>query len=221
VRLARRLRPSSRERGFTLLEMTIILAVIAILGLILAPSVLNFLSQSRLARAHNDVEAIADAVKEFFRDSGFFPQYADGGRTQRIRLLVSPGAAGDAQPGAEGWTITDPGSIDLISNQLVNNRPSFGGIGYPLKMTASGSGWNGPYLSAVAEADPWGNRYAVDVEFLSVMPGAVEIDGQEKRAVWALSAGPDGIFDTLYPGPTQQLISAAMASPTDIAVRIQ
>lgn len=215
-------RQQAVEHGFTLLEITIILAVIAILGLILAPSVLNFLSQSRQARAQNDVEVLAEAVFDFFRDNGFFPQFADAGRTQPLRLLVSPGAAGDAQPGAEGWIDADASRIDLIANQLVNNRPSYGGVGYPLKTAASTSGWNGPYLDTDVDADPWGNRYVINVEFLSVMPTAVEFGGtQEKRAVWALSAGPDGIFDTPYPTTSLQLIGSAQLSLQDIGRRIQ
>ena len=210
------------QRGFTLLEITLILAVIAILGLVLAPSILNFLNQSRQARATNDVEVLAEAVHEFFIDNGFFPQFADAARSRRIRLLVSPGTVGDAAPGAEDWTLTDPTALDLISNQLINNRPSYGGVGYPLRGTPSGSGWNGPYLGDALESDPWGNRYVINVEFLSVMPGPIEIDGvQEKRAVWAMSAGPDGVFDTLYPSAVQQVLSAAAASPADIAKRIQ
>lgn len=209
-------------RGFTLLEITIVLAVIAILGLILAPSIINFLNQSRLARAQNDVQVLADAVVAFFDDNGFFPQYADGGRTRGIRLLVSPGALGQAQPGAEAWLLTGPDVVDAIANQLINNRPSFGLTGYPLKTTASGSGWNGPYLATDVGADPWGNRYVINVEFLSVMPRAFEADGiQEKRAVWVLSAGPDGVFDTLYPTAGEQLLSRAAASPLDISARIQ
>ena len=215
-------RSAAGEAGFTLLEITIILAVIAILGLVLAPSIINFLNQSRLARARSDVEVLGAAVEEFFRDNGFFPQYTDGDRSRRIRLLVSPGAVSEAQAGAEGWALVTPGEVDLISNQLINNRPSFGLSGYPLKTTVSGSGWNGPYTSSDLQSDPWGNRYVINVEFLSVMTGAVEADGvQEKRAVWALSAGPDGIIDTLYPSATQQLIGNAAASPLDISARIQ
>lgn len=209
-------------RGFTLLEITIILAVIAILGLVLAPSIVNFLNQSRLARAQNDVEVLADAVVEFFGDTGFFPQYADGQRTRTIRLLVSPGAVGEAQAGSESWGLVAPDQIDLIANQLINNRPSFGSSGYPLKTTLSGSGWNGPYVSSDLQSDPWGNRYVINVEYLSVMMGAVEADGvQVKRAVWALSAGPDGVFDTLYPTASQQVVGSAAASPLDLSKRIQ
>jgi prepilin-type N-terminal cleavage/methylation domain-containing protein len=211
-----------RHDGFTLLEITIVLAVIAILGLILAPSILGFLNQSRLARAQNDVRAIGDAVVDFVEDNGFHPQWVDGQRSARIQLLVSSGATGEAQPGAEGWLNTLPGAIDLISNQLVNNRPSFGTTGYPLKNALSGAGWNGPYIAAVVEEDPWGNRYVINVEHLSNSIDAMEADGlQEKRAVWVLSAGPDGIFDTTYPTSTAQLRSNAAASPADISARIQ
>lgn len=210
------------QRGFTLLEITIVVAVMAILGLILAPSIVSFLNQSRLARAENDVRAIADAVVEFVRDNGFHPQWADGQRSVRIQLLVSLGAVGEAQPGAEPWLNTQPGSIDLISNQLVNNRPSFGATGYPVKTALSGTGWNGPYLASHLPEDPWGNRYVINVEHLSNSIDAMEADGvQEKRAVWVLSAGPDGIFDTAYPTSSSQLRGNAAASPTDISARIQ
>jgi general secretion pathway protein G len=217
-----RIEAAKTQGGFTLLEITLVLAVIAILGLVLAPSILSFLNQSRQARATNDVEALAEAVHDFFIDNGFFPQFADGARSRRIRLLVSPGTVGEAVPGAEGWTTTDASELDLIANQLINNQPSYGDVGYPLRSPQSGSGWNGPYLADGLESDPWGNRYVINVEFLSVNPGAVEAGGvQEKRAVWAMSAGPDGIFDTLYPNATRQVLSAAAASPADIARRIQ
>ena len=60
-------RPTRDARGFTMLEITIILAVIAILGLILAPSVVNFLNQSRLARAQNDVQVLGDNPRRSHR----------------------------------------------------------------------------------------------------------------------------------------------------------
>lgn len=215
------MKTGSDERGFTLLEITIVLAVIAILGLILAPSIVNFLSQTRLARARNDVQVLADAVKTFYDDNGFFPKYADPSRSRQIRLLVSPGATGRAAVGAEPWTLAAPGTVDLISNHLIDNRPMFGTTGYPL-MTRGSSGWDGPYVFGELGPDPWGNRYVINVEFLALGRGAVESDGvQRKRAVWVLSAGPDGVFDTTYPTATEQLVGAASASPADISARIQ
>lgn len=210
--------------GFTLLEITIILAVMAVLGLILTPSVVNFINNSRLARAQADVEVLANAVAEFYRDNGFFPKYADPAKNQEIALLVSRGTVPTGGQGAAtaGWTIEDPGLIDRISNQLVNNRPGGGNVGYPLMNGIGGAGWNGPYITSEVESDPWGNRYAIDVGFLVALPGATEPGGvQEKRAVWALSAGPDGIVNTVYPSGTDQLISLAFLAEDDIGVRIQ
>lgn len=212
------------DAGFTLLEITIILAVMAVLGLILTPSVVNFINNSRLARAQADVEVLANAVAEFYRDSGFFPKYADPNKSQEIMLLVSPGDVPTSGQGAAtaGWTVDDPGLVDLISNQLVNNRPGGGNVGYPLMRGMGGAGWNGTYITNEVEADPWGNRYAINVEFLVALPGATEPGGvQEKRAVWALSAGPDGVVNTVYPDEANQVISLAFLAEDDIGVRIQ
>ena len=220
--------PGSRrgrgDPGFTLLEITIILSVIAILGLILTPSVINFINNSRLARAQSDVDALANAVANFYRDNGFFPQHADASRTSVVSLLVTPGAVPTSGLTAanNGWAITDVSQIDYVVNQLVNNRPSFGNTGYPLRSALSGSGWNGPYLTGTIQADPWGNRYVINVGFLSVNLGALESGGlQEKRAVWAISAGPDGGIETPFPTSTTQLVSNAQLAVTDIGVRIQ
>lgn len=210
------------DGGFTLLEITIVLAVIAILGLILVPSVVDFLNETRLARAQNDVQVLAEAVTTFYQDTGYFPQYASPARNQKIQLLVSPGDVGSAEAGAEGWTAVAPDRVDLISNHLVNNKPMFGAAGYPFRTTSGGNGWNGPYIMNEIGPDPWGNRYVINVEHLALGNTALEADGiQEKRAVWVLSAGPDGVFDTLYPNAGSQLIGSASASPADISARIQ
>lgn len=214
---------ASRHAGFTLLEITIILAVMAVLGLVLTPSVVSFINNSRLTRAQSDVQVLANAVAEFYEDNGFFPRYADPAKTQEIALLVTPGAVPASGQGAatERWTLEDPSLVDLVSNQLVNNRPGGGNVGYPLKVGIGATGWAGPYISSSVPEDPWGNRYAINVEFLEPMPGATEPNGQEKRAVWALSAGPDGVVNTVYPTQSAQLISLVFLAPDDIGSRLQ
>lgn len=212
----------SRDAGFTLLEITIILAVMAVLGLILTPSVVNFINNSRLARAQSDVEVLGNALAEFYKDNGFFPKYLDPNKNQEIALLVTPGSVPRAGvPAAEGWTIDDTSRIDRVTNQLVNNRPGGGNVGYPLKVDIAGTGWNGPYITSTVREDPWGNRYAINVGFLSANFGATQVNGQEKRAVWALSAGPNGTVETPFPDNAIQLVSEAMIAGDDIGVRIQ
>ena len=62
--------------GFTLIELTVVLAVIVTLALVLTPSVTNFITDSRVARARRDTQTIATAIHQFFKDTGFFPQWS-------------------------------------------------------------------------------------------------------------------------------------------------
>src|SRR5687768_1450367 len=67
---------SRGTRGFTLIELTVVLAVIVTLALILTPSVTNFITDSRVARTKSDTQTVASAVVQFYKDNGFFPQWS-------------------------------------------------------------------------------------------------------------------------------------------------
>jgi hypothetical protein len=78
------------------------------------------------------------------------------------------------------------GLVDFLERHLVTNNPR-GNVAndYP---TTGGSPWRGAYLTAPVDPDPWGNRYAVNVEFLT--------GGSDDVVV--LSAGPDEQIDSDY-----------------------
>jgi type II secretory pathway pseudopilin PulG len=57
--------------------------------------------------------------------------------------------------------------------------------------------WRGPYLSSAVDPDPWGHRYAVNVEFLAHLSGSAA-PGGNVNDVFVISAGPDGETDTRY-----------------------
>lgn len=208
-------RCARRERGFTLVEVTVVLAVVVTLALILSPSIGAFINDARLVRARADVGHLADAIAEFHRDTGFFPQWRAAGRGQpgtadeRLDVLLGPGRA-PHDPEASRWTTSD--RTDAIANQLVLNRPA-----YRLKGRGRRLGWNGPYFATDLHPDPWGNRYMVNVGLLDLTPGAARAGGQPKLAVWALSPGPNGVIDTPYFQP----ITEALLGGDDVGVRIQ
>lgn len=203
-----------RARGFTLIELTVVLAVIVTLALVLTPSIANFINDARVAKARNDCQTLSSAIFQFYRDTGFFPLWKvapNGGPglpANRLQVLASLG-----NPPLEDvptpWSI---GATGGLAEQLVNNAP-----GYILKTPASQFGWNGPYFSIDIGADPWGNRYLVNIGLIDLSPGAATISGQQKRAVWVLSAGPNGTIET----PFSQPILNAVVGGDDIAVRIQ
>lgn len=201
-------------RGFTLIELTVVLAVIVTLALILTPAMSNFINDARMARSRNDVHTIASAVTQVYKDTGFFPQWSvanNGGAglaANKVDLLVSPGNV----PASAQQTPWITGSTDTLANQLLSNAP-----GYTMRTATSNSGWNGPYLASTLGADAWGNRFMVNVGLLDATTGVQTSAGSLKSAVWVISAGPNGTIETLHTQP----VTTAAAAGDDIYVRLQ
>src|SRR5713101_3686857 len=63
------------SRGFTLIEMVVVLAVIAILAAILTPIVTSYIERARVDAATNDVKKIAAAIVQFNTDTRVWPIY--------------------------------------------------------------------------------------------------------------------------------------------------
>ena len=202
------------HKGFTLIELTVVLAVIVTLALILTPSITNFINDSRVARARADTQTVSAAIIQFYRDNGFFPMWTTatnggpGAAASRIDLLVSPGNV-PAVAAPNPWTT---GTADQLANQLIANAPA-----YTQRTATAAFGWNGPYLSSTIGADPWNNRYMVNVGLIDTTQGTQAAGGAIKSAVWVVSAGPNGAIDTAYSQP----ITTAVMSVDDIGIRIQ
>src|SRR6266699_4635097 len=65
-----------KSKGFTLIELAMVLAIIAVLAAVLTPMVTGYLDQARVARAQADTRTIADSIKLYQRDTGRWPVYA-------------------------------------------------------------------------------------------------------------------------------------------------
>ena len=243
------------ERGVTLIEASIILAVVATLSAMLAPSINGYIETARQAAAREDVKTIGEAIQQFQTDNGEhqFLQVAKGGisgfpeeppthaDSNRVELLVSDGdipTLGSGVSSETFWTrAVNLTLVDTLANHLSQNQPgddcsgcagefgdtsyrnaidiSVGGGGSNIDFARAESGgfnapfsWRGPYLRAPVRADPWGNRYAVNVAFLDPAPNAsspVSISNitagfsttdYPRLDVFVLSAGPDEEIDT-------------------------
>jgi hypothetical protein len=99
-----------------------------------------------------------------------------------------------------------------MGDHLVTNRH-----GYRFRRPGESGGWNGPYVSADVKGDPWGNQYMINSEWLDGGTTAADINGNERHAVFVVSAGSDGVIQT----PFDQPISDARAVGDDIVIRIQ
>jgi type II secretory pathway pseudopilin PulG len=181
------------ERGVTLLEATIVLAVAAVLSAAAAPIVSRTLDRARLARAVDDTKAIKTAINNFITEFTSFTPFTttgvSGGTT--IQMLVSDGDTPRTlgTGGAAQWD--DPVNpaaaqpVDFLERHLVTNTPGGGGA----YTTAGANPWRGSYINAPIDPDPWGNRYAVNTLHLRTTT---------TNDVFVLSAGPDEEVNTAF-----------------------
>ena len=66
----------SNERGFTLLEIIVVLAVLGALASMLAPVVFRYIDDANQARAQADTRTIAASIGQMYKDTGRWPYYA-------------------------------------------------------------------------------------------------------------------------------------------------
>jgi prepilin-type N-terminal cleavage/methylation domain-containing protein len=174
----------SRAKGFTLIEVIVAIAVVALLAGIITPSVIKHLDDSKRARAKNDALVIGAAAASFYKDVGRWPTKSAPAAYNLI-LVVGDGNTPTAAGAAANWGLaTTAANADLLAYHLISNQPKNAvANAYPV---AGESAWRGPYQPTLPP-DPWGNRYAVNIGNTA---GA--------NAVWVLSAGPDGIIQTPF-----------------------
>ncbi len=137
-----------RQRGFSMLEAIVVLAIIvALLGVVM-PILSAEVEDSRLSRALGDASRIATAVDHYVRDLGH-----------------DPGAA--ARPGAPAVLVTSgahPQGLPAVPRARLSEM-----LARPAEKEAQASAWKGPYLGEVG-ADPWGHAYVV------ILPAAGSAD---------------------------------------------
>ncbi len=62
------------RRGFTLIELVIVISVLAILSGVLVPRVANHMKSARDARRLADIKTIRNAIEQYYLDKGDFPR---------------------------------------------------------------------------------------------------------------------------------------------------
>lgn len=76
--MTRRTSDTRGEAGFTLLEMLVVLAIMAMLAAIVAPQVLKYLGSSRTQTAKVQIQNITAALELYRLDVGRYPSTEEG-----------------------------------------------------------------------------------------------------------------------------------------------
>jgi len=216
------------KRGFTLIELIIVIAIVVALVAMFLPLALNKIDESNVTRAKADVDALATAVTSFFSSLGNFPS-CDGAdcnplndAANNLRFLAVGTGTGDLStvyPADSGalWSLTtqDDGTVPARNNafnHLAMNNPNANATPNEVATDYVTTRWNGPYISKLSE-DPWGAAYIVHIGSMQNSGCPVGSTGAPPactapatgRQGWILSAGPNGNLDT---APTATTLSA-------------
>ena len=190
------------RRGFSLIELAIVLGVIAVIVGVLVPLVYTHLEDTRKTRAVADLRTIADAVRLYRDDAGEYPIFVDvaaaNDDTAAASLLAT---ASGSSPSGTNWTSGIYGiELERFLNGNFLNRSTSAGGGRTV--------FRGPYIGRV-ETDPWGSKYYLT---------AANLEDDSAYYAFVISAGPDQTIDTTK---DQSKSGDFTVSGDDIVVRIR
>ena len=194
----------TNRRGFTLIEIVIAVAIVAVFAAAISPMVFRHLEDAKVSKAQNETETIASAILSYYKDVGKWPvTSANGPSGNGISRVVSStkvatGAGTDAASGATNWgaygTAKDLGDYLYYNNpdddsSATGSGADQNGQDWP---TTGPNAWRGPYLDSYEILDPWGNAYVVNSRYF---PGG-NYTGSVRHRVFVLSAGSNGVWET-------------------------
>ncbi len=180
-----------RQRGFTLIEAAVAIAVVAILSGIIVPLVVKNLQDSQNARAKNDIQVIAAAIASELKDTGSRPTKAGTAGSDGTGVTDSNWVSGSG---------TAPTNVTATSTTNNTFLQIFAGLNGSLAASAPQSlfgttagnefSYKGPYLAAdvCQKTDPWGHTYCIF---------GYNANGQTNNSpIWVVCSGPDGTVNT-------------------------
>ena len=69
--------PKSKQKGFTLIELMIVVAIIGILAAVAIPQYNDYTKKAKLSNAASTVEPIKSALSLYYQENGAWPSTAD------------------------------------------------------------------------------------------------------------------------------------------------
>jgi general secretion pathway protein G len=86
---------TKRSRGFTLIEIMVVVVIMGVLAALVVPKLLSRTGESKIAAAKVDISTIMQALKLYKLDNQRFPTTEQG-----LQALITKPTAG---PAANGW----------------------------------------------------------------------------------------------------------------------
>lgn len=144
------------KKGFTLIELLIVIAILGILTAVVVISYTGAQTRSKIAKTKGDLLTLSTAVEMYKTDNKALPfnYKSDCGKND-----IGNGYGDDNQE----WRLSYDN--DNIATHIGNG-------GLTKQESYTPSSWNGPYIGEIIDADPWGNRYEFDPDYLCNAAGS-------------------------------------------------
>ena len=211
----------NRGIATSLMEATLVITIAAVLSSVAVAISSDQVADADRANSSSEVKLIGVSILAFMQDTGHAPAFrsgdAIGASDPFTPILETEGSDPDdttgTWPGAE--------NRDLLDNHLNRNNPAESGVAYvrPGEIAhARFQGWNGPYMSKLPAADPWGDKYLANTGFLTSQGvQQANLPQGKKPAVFVISAGANRSLETRF----LQAADEFQSGGDDLVFRIQ
>ena len=202
------LRPNG-ARGFTLIEMIGVLAVIAILAALLIPKVFNAINDAKVNGTVVGVETVKTALVDHYGKAGRFDQLISGATPNNWVNSATAGAI--VGPGYDTNVLTAESLIDKPFFSKIGTNATVQCLNCEATATLPGTA-NGAYSLSGSGTNETTGQYVLE----AVISGVAEQDAQ------ALSQRIDGpqLSTAIGTSDTQGRVKYATGSPTTVYIYI-
>jgi len=71
-------KPKRSRRGFTLIELMVVILILSILAALIIPRLVSHTAQAKVAKAASDIATLSSLLQQYQLDNGKFPATEDG-----------------------------------------------------------------------------------------------------------------------------------------------